>query len=348
MLYMGIDYHKRYSQVSVIDQKGETVWEGQTGNTPEAFSAIKNQLPTGETCQAVFEAGRTWGVMFDLLEETGLDPIVAHPLKLRPIAETFIKTDERDARDLAIILKAGMIPAIHIPSKEIRNQKNILRQRVWLVRLRTMTKNRIHQLLDRNHVQAPRCSDIFGTGGTAWLKSLELPQPDDKLLESHLEILEFLGKQLKETERWIKEELQDNKNRPILESLPGFGVIFAAMAALEIDSVGRFSTKLKLCSYAGLIPSTYASGGKVFHGRAISSCNHYLRYVFVEAAWTAVRYSPYFKNFYGRLRKRIGPNKAIVAVARKLCEISWECLNQNRPYEERPYKFYPRTALALC
>lgn len=347
MLYMGIDYHKRYSQVSVIDQTGATVWEGQTGNTPEAFSAIKNQLPKGEPCQAVFEAGRTWGVMFDLLEETGLNPIIAHPLKLRPIAETFIKTDERDARDLAIILKAGMIPAIHVPCREIRNQKNILRQRVWLVRLRTMTKNRIHQIIDRNHIQAPGQSDIFGVGGIAWLKSLELLEPDNELLSSHLEILEFLGKQLKETERWIKEELKDNHNRVILESLPGLGAIFAATAALEIDTIKRFPTKLKLCAYAGLIPSTYASGGKVFHGRAISSCNRFLRFVFVEAAWIAIRHSPYFKSFYLRLRARIGPNKAIVAVARKLCEIAWECLSQNRPYEERPYQFHPRAALAL-
>jgi transposase len=120
---------------------------------------------SSEPTRAVLEAGRNWDVIYDLLESIGLQPVLANPLKTRAIAESKIKTDTIDATTLADLLRADLIPEVHVPSVDVRAQKNLLRQRMWLVGLRTMAKNHIHHILDRNHAVMPTCSDIFGKAG---------------------------------------------------------------------------------------------------------------------------------------------------------------------------------------
>ena len=109
-------------------------------------------------------------MMYDLLEELGIKTVVAHPLKIRAIADAKIKSNSIDAKTLAHLLRADLIPEVHVPPKEVREQKNLLRHRLWLVRLQTMTENRIHQLIDRNHVKRPMVKNIFGVAGRTFLK----------------------------------------------------------------------------------------------------------------------------------------------------------------------------------
>ena len=339
MIHLGIDHHKRYSHVVAMNDSGEIVWDGELASERGAFESLKDSLPADEKVQSVLEAGRNWGILYDALEEMGLNPKLANPLKMRLIAETFTKTDKIDATTHAVILRAGLTPLVHVPSKEVRAQKNLLRQRVWLVKLQTMLKNRIHNLLDRNHFKAPDKTDIFGAYGRAWMNALELAAPDGNLLKADLELLETIKAHIRQTEKWIDEALKENPLIPILMTLPGVGKILAALIALEIDTIERFVAPEKLCSYSGLVNSTYSSGGKTTHGGFIATCNHHLRYAFVEAAWAAVRHSPYFGAFFKRLKARKGAHDAIGATARKLCEIAFICLKKQRAYQEKPYRF---------
>lgn len=342
MIHIGIDHHKKFSHVVAMDDTGKIVWDGKLASKKEAFASLKECLPEGEEVQSVLEAGWNWGIAFDALEELELHPKLANPLKTRLIAESFVKTDRIDAMTHAMMLRSGITPLVHVPSKEVRDQKNLLRQRFWLVRLQTALKNRIHSVLARNHTQGPERTDLFGGQGRAWMNALVLREPDNKLLKADLELLDVIRSHIRQTERWIDETLKDNSSIAILESLPGVGKILAALAALEINTIDRFASPEKLCSYAGLACSTYSSGGKTFHGGLIPTCNHHLRYAFIEAAWGAIRSSPYFDAFFKRLKARKGANDAIGAVARRLSEITWHCLKKNRPYEERAYQFKPR------
>lgn len=349
MIHIGIDHHKKYSHVVAMTDSGEICWDGELASDPEAFAALKAQLPAGEAVQSVLEAGRNWGILYDALENLGMNPKLANPLKVRMIADSFIKTDKIDATAQALLLKAGMTPLVHVPAKEVRNQKNLLRQRFWLVKTLTALKNRIHNVLDRNHVKPPEMSDIFGARGRTWMRALSLPDPDGKLLRADLELFDFIRSGIRETEGWIDGALGENKYLPILMSLPGIGKTLAALIALEIDTIDRFSSPAKLCSYAGLVNSTYSSGGKTRHGGLIPACNHHLRWAFIEAAWTTLRVSPYFGSFFKRLKSRVGGHDAIGAVARKLCEITFYCLKQQRAYQERPYRFRSgRLAISLA
>lgn len=339
MIHIGIDHHKKYSHAVVMNDQGQIFWDGKLASKLEAFQGLKACLPQGEAVQSVLEAGRNWGILYDALEELGLNPKLANPLKMRLIAETFTKTDKIDATTHAIILKAGLTPLVHVPSKEVRDQKNLLRQRVWLVKMQTMIKNRIHNILDRHHLTVPEKTDLFGSHGRAWMNGLALADPDGKLLRQDLELLDAGCSQIRQTEKWIDETLKENSSIPILLSLPGVGKFFAALIALEIDQIERFDSAAKFSAYCGLVNSTYSSAGKTSHGGLIPSCNHHLRYAFIEAAWTASRVSPYFQAYFRRLKARVGTHAAIGASARKLCEITYFCLKKKRDYQEKPYRF---------
>ena len=339
MIHIGIDHHKKYSYVVAMNDKGEIHWEGKLSSNQDAFQSLKEHLPPEEDVQSVLEAGRNWGILYDALEELELNPKLANPLKMRTIAETFTKTDKIDATTHAMILKAGLTPLVHVPIKKVRDQKNLLRQRMWLVKIQTMLKNSIHNLIDRNHLQVPEQADLFGSHGRAWMNAISLQDPDGKILKADLEILDTIQSHMRQTEKWIYETLSANPNLPILLSLPGIGKLFTALIALEIDTIERFASPEKFCSYSGLVNSTYSLGGKTTHGGFIPTCNHHLRYAFIEAAWTAARVSPYFQSFFKRLKSRVGSHDAIGVTARKLCEITYFCLKQKRGYREKPYQF---------
>ena len=307
-----------------MDEKGKVRSNGKIANEKKAFTLLKEYYK--EPCRAVIEAGRNWVMMYDLLEELDIKTVVGHPLKIRAIADAKIKSDSIDAKTLAHLLRADLIPQVHVPPKEVREQKNLLRHRLWLVRLQTMTKNRIHQLIDRNHVKRPKVKNIFGVAGRTFLKGLSLSLIDQRLLKDHLELLDTLHEHIRKTEVWIEKELKNNHLIGILITLPGFGKILSALAAPEIDNINRFRTPAKFASYSGLIPNG----------------NRWLKYVFIEASWVSIRTSGYCRFYFEKMKDRKNSNVAIVAPTRRLSEIAYRCLKEKRAYEEYPYMPYTR------
>jgi len=128
----------------------------------------------------------------------------------------------------------------------------------------------------------------------------------------------------------------------LLRTAPGLGELLATVVALEIDHIERFVSPAKLAAYAGLVPTTYSSGGHTFHGKLMPQSNKWLRWALVEAAWVAVRLDPYFRAYFAKLRTHKVAQTAIVATARRLLEVVWHLLKENRPYETRPPLGAPR------
>jgi transposase len=345
MNYVGVDYHKKYSQVTAIDEEGRVIRSRRLENKPESFQEFFKRLDGPS--EAVLETSRTWGVMYDLLED--LEEVesveLAHSLKVRAIAEAKIKTHKIDSHILAQLLRADLIPAAYIPGKQTRSYKEMIRQRIFLVRMRTRLKNRIHVLLDRLHNPLPSLTDIFGKRGTNYLRRLNLPGVDGEILRENLQLLETLNTLIKEAEREIESLLGEDPRVKLLRTVPGFGPILAALAALEIDRIERFISPSKLASYTGLVPSTYAFGGKLFHGKLIPMSNKWLRWVLVEAAWASIRTSPYCRVYFESHKRHKGPHTAAIALARRLSMIIWHVLKENRVYEERPFPRQRRTSI---
>lgn len=281
-----------------------------------------------------------WHWLYEVLEQAmpAGHITLANPFKTRIIAEAQVKTDKIDARILALLLRAGLVSPVHIPAKATRQRKEVLRQRCFFVRQRTMLRNRIHRLLGAQHgLQLPQVSDLFGKKGMGFLHKLELPAPAGLLLKQQLDMLQNVQTRIKEDEAALAAMMSATAAQERVLSIPGMGPILAAVVVSEIDELSRFASARKLCGYAGLCPSTSSSGGKTHNGRLLRHCNKWLRWAFVEAAWVAVGCSGYFGEFY-KAKRALGkkPNTAILAVARRMARITWQLLTQGRNYETLP------------
>jgi len=200
--------------------------------------------------------------------------------------------------------------------------------------------------LDRLHIPFLSVTDIFGKRGTTYLRKLNLPGVDGEILREDLELLEVFNKLVKEAEQEIASLLGDDPQVKLLRTIPGLGPILAAVVAMEIDQIERFIGPSKLASYAGLVPSTSASGGRIFHGKLLPMSNKWLRWALVEAAWGSIRTSPYCRIFFENHKWRKGPHTAAIALARRLSEIIWHVLTEKRAYEERPPKWQKQVSIS--
>lgn len=337
--HIGIDAHKRFSQVHVLDRDGNTAWKGRIeDNDPASFAGLVSTL--GGPCRAVFEASMNWHILHDILAAIpGIEEVVmAHPLKVRIICDAQLKNDKVDAMRLAQLLRLDMVPRAHAASAESRNAKEIIRQRSCWVGMRTRIRNRTHRLLGGipGGVELPQCSDLFGAKGTCAMRGLRLPEPQAGQLAQNLEILAELQKRIADLEKQLEAHCRGNKDMALLKSIPGLGKVLACVIGSEIDGIARFETKARFIGYCGLAPTTHGSAGNFYQGRMITQCNRWLKWAFIEAAWVAIGCNGYFGAQFKRQQARgKKPNNAITIVARRIAQIAWEILKQQRPYENR-------------
>lgn len=338
MNYIGIDHHKQYSQMTLMDEGGKELKASRVWNTR---SEVEKFLQgAGDEVKAVVEAGRSSYVMVDLLEELGVDVKIANPKEVKAIAKAKIKTDKRDSRILADLLRADLIPEVYQRSGENRRSQRVLRQRAFFVGTMTRVKNRVYALLAQQREEIRRetsmVKDVFNRRGLEVLKRLDLPSTDKKLLEGLLKMCHQLEKRIKESDELVESLHNKMPEAQLIRTVPGFGKFFSVLVATEIADVGRFSRVEKLHSYAGVIPSTYSSGERHYHGRIIKEGNKWLRWTVVEAVWPAIKSDFDLRLFFDKHAKRKNINAAKVATARRLLTIIYRILKERRSYV--PYK----------
>lgn len=333
MYYIGLDHHRKFTQVAVVDESDGVIFEARMNNTEEAIRNLLERWAGPK--RAVVEAGPSWGWIYDTFQKNGVEIVLANPAQVRVIAETRCKTDRRDARALARLLRAGWIPQVYVSDPETRLNKQLWRERIWLVRMQTRLKNRIRHLLAHHHVPVPDYSDLFGKAGRKFLESLQLPCKAQKILSVELVLLSTYQEHIFLIQKDAKEATASLPAVGYLQSLPGLGEVLAPIAALEMGDIGRFKNAGSLSAYCGLVPSVYSSGGWTHRGPVGRTGNHWLKWVFVEAAWTALNKMPELRQRYERLKIKKGPQVAIVACARHLCEIAYSLLKNRRNYQQR-------------
>ncbi|CAN7251698.1 IS110 family transposase [Aminobacter sp. LjRoot7] len=242
-----------------------------------------------------------------------------------------------DATVLAHLPRADLVPEAWAPGEKARELRIALRERMFYVRLRTMVKNRIVTVFDRYPEQTAllkKLGDLFGKAGHQQLAAIHVSDIDRIQIDRGLAFIGDIEGRIKQSEATIRAITKTNGNVKLLKTIPGIGEFFARLLDAEIDDISRFRNPKKLAANAGLVPSTYSSGGKTHHGRIIKQGNKWLRWAFVEAVAPAVATAPQLRAQYDRLRSR-GTNKAKVAVARKLLTIAFQILRDQRPYERR-------------
>ena len=173
--HIGVDYHKSYSHLVVQDSGGKTLRSGRVKNDRQSLGGFLERYR--QNSHAVVEATRNWMVIYDWLDDICDDVVLAHPLKVKAIADAKIKTDKIDATVLAHLLRADLVPEAWAPSEKSRDLRVALRERMFYVRLRTMTKNRIVTVFDRypeQTAQLKKLGDLFGKAGRVQLAQVNV------------------------------------------------------------------------------------------------------------------------------------------------------------------------------
>ena len=338
---IGCDAHKRYSQFTVMDGRARVRERKRIEHTVGAIQEYLSKYPAG-TPVAV-ECVGNWYWIVDEIEAAGCVAQLTQAGKAKVMMGHVNKTDKLDADGLALLLHMGTLPTVWIPSRELRDQRELPRTRMALTKQRTAVKNRIHATLSKHAIHLEEDSDVFsGKGLLALRQALSgLPVETRHCVEEELTLLGEIQSHIEVLEARIRERMQCTPTLRLLKTLPGVGDILAMVIEREIGSVERFPTAEHLASYAGTTPKVNSSGGKTYYGPMRKDSNQYLKWAFVEAANVIVRcrHFPSWQNKHGvrlyeRTARRKGHAIAVGAVARHLAEAAYWVLSKGETYHE--------------
>jgi len=326
-MYLGIDVHKRYAQVAVMDEAGTIVEEVRVEN-----ANLDDLAQRYAGAQAVLEATSNYYHIHDTLSEH-LDVTVAHPKRLNQIADTDKKTDRVDAKELARMLRLNSVPESYVPTEEVREARALVRGRQTLVENRTKYANKVHGLLSDHGIT----EDVkpLSVEGREFLRDLSLPTPFDALLESYLDLIESLTEEIQKLENTIEERAGSLKETQLLMSIPGVSHFTALTIYAELGEIDRFDSDKEVVSYVGLNPVIRESGDSRIEGSISKRGSARVRWLLVQAAHTAVHTcnDEYLSRFYDRLASRKNSQKAIVAAARKMLVSIYHMLDRGEVYD---------------
>ena len=256
--WVGIDLHRRRSQIAIIDEGGELTLSRRIVNHPDTFREL---LGDPDGTRVALEATYGWEWLAELLQDAGYDVHLAHPLRTHAIAAARVKTDAVDAKTLAHLLRTGLLPEAYIAPPELRDLRELLRHRAVLSRMRTSVKNRVHALLARQGI-LPEHSDLFGKGGRELLMRLEMPEGSRRRLDSLLSLIGDFDREITATTREVDARAKTDERVKTLCQIRGIGRYTAMLIIAEVGDVTRFPTARHLCAWTGLAPTVRSSDGK--------------------------------------------------------------------------------------
>src|SRR6266496_316884 len=241
-VYVGIDVHRKRSQVAVVTEDGQVQLNKNVVNGTETVLRLIGDLPAGTP--VAFEAAFGWGWLVQLLEDYGFDPHLVHPLRCKAIASARLKNDKVDAAILAQLLRADLLPEAWIAPAEVRQLRALLRHRIQLVRLRTLLRNRIHAVLaDHGH---DRPGSYWSGPGRSWLAALELPAASREVIEDDLALIDALQVPIDRLDLEVRQHARRDPRVKIVTQLPGVGPFTALVILAETGDISRFAPARKL------------------------------------------------------------------------------------------------------
>ena len=332
-VYVGIDVHKKYCQAALMSEQGQITHELRFDNNSEGTTTLVDLAKSVDPhIEAVVEpSANFWIRIYDRLEEEGVEVKLSNPLRTKAIAEARIKTDRIDAKTLAYLLRGDLVAESYVPTRKNRERRALIRHRASLIQMRVDIKNRIHALLDK-HELTHNYTDIFGKQGLEWLRTLQLPTPDQEILQSNLQIVEALTEQIRSMDIQIAKDATTEEKAKLLMSMPGVDYYAAMVLLSEIGDIHRFNSDEKLVSWVGLAPQVHQSGETQWTGHISRKGSKRARWILGQCAQSARQHDPRMREFYERIERKHGPQKAIVAVARKMLAIMYVMLIRNEPY----------------
>jgi transposase len=329
-LYCGIDLHSNNSVVAILDENDNTIYEKRL---PNDLAIIIGVLRTyqAELAGCVVESTYNWYWLVDGLMDAGFQVHLAHTGAMPQYAGLKYSNDFSDARQLAHLLRLGILPTGYIYPKEERALRDLLRRRLLLVRQKTLHHMSLQSLIARH-------SGVRLSANA--LKKLESDQ-----LATYLQAPILLGGQIThQARRWLDEaitqierelqkQLTPREDYRLLQSIPGVGPALGSTIALETGTIQRFASPGHYTSYARCVKSEKLSNGKYKGQGNKKNGNKYLAWAFMEAAHYGAIWSPQIKRYYQRKQAKSHILVAKKAVANKLARACYHMLKRQEAFD---------------
>jgi transposase len=320
-VYVGIDVHRKRSQVAVAGDDGRVQLNRNVVNGSGPMLGLLGGLPAGTPVASGAAFG--WGWLAALLEDYRFEAHLVHPLRCKAIASARLKNDKVDAAILAQLLRADLLPEAWIAPVEVRALRALLRHRIQLVRLRTLLGNRIHAVAADHGYDRP--AGYWSGPGRAWLASLDLPPASRQVIGDDLALIDALAGPITALDDQVHQRAKTGPAVKVLAQLPGVGEFTALVILAGTGDITRFGPARKLAAWAGLTPTVRGPDRTVRHGRISKQGSAWLRWALGQAAQTAKRH-PDFAATYQAIAARRGKQTATTAIARKLLTRAWHLL----------------------
>ena len=335
MKYVGIDLHKKtISGCVVVKERGKKRVSARKRLACRDEAGIKSWFSELGKFEVVVEATASYEWFVKLVEPLAQRVVLAHPKKLRIIAESKRKSDKLDAQVLAEFLAGDEIPLAYRPNPRVREHRTLVRWRNFIQRRITSVKNKLRHILAAYNADVPH---LFTAEGRAHLAAVPLSAADrfvaDQLvieLEQHQERLAAATRRLREFA--ASAPLAEREARALLDSVPNVGPVTTDVILAELGDWRRFGSQADVVCYAGLAPGFRESAGKAKQLGITKEGSRLLRWVMIEFAWRMVGTSRKWGMHYHRLEARVGAKKSIVAIARRLLGMIFALLRTGRKY----------------
>ena len=314
---VGMDVHRRRSVLVRMTEAGQQLEMVRISNDPEYLRAVMARA--GEAPEVVLEATYGWYWAADTLAELGAHVHLAHPLGVKMFSYRRVKNDERDAADLADLLRMGRLPEAWIAPPPVRELRELVRHRAKLVALRSSMKCQVHAVLAGAGVPVVM-TDLFGVGGQSLLGRVTLTPACRARIDSARRVIACLDREIELVTTLAGDRLRGHPGYVAIQAISGVGPVLAAVFVAEIGEVTRFGRAAQLASWAGLTPKHHESDTTIYRGRITKQGSKLVRWAAVEAVQRTGTHSR-----LGQLRDHIGErrgrNIGVVAAARELMEL---------------------------
>jgi transposase len=315
---------------------------GKVKTTPQA---IHDLIVEREPQRVVLEVCTIAGWVVDIAKTLGKETETANTThdawRWKNVKK---KNDREDALKLAKLSAMNQLPTVHIPNKQVREKRSLIKYRQRLVKYRRSIQSAIRSIFSREAITTvPRGKKAWSKAGLQWLRTHAKPLEEitdiNQLwrgqLHVELETFEAINESLKKVEDKLNKLGACDERIQRLQTIPGVGPRLAETVVAFLDDPKRFENSKQVGCYVGLTPRQYQSGQTEHQGKISGQGNKLLRNLLVEICWVSLRYNPWARDTYNRLLRGSRSRKkiAITALSRRLVVRCWAMLRDEQDWK---------------
>jgi transposase len=336
--YCGIDLHARSMHLCILDQSGDVVFDRNLACRPETFlravAPFRDGLVVGVECMFA------WYWVADLCVQEKISFVLGHALYMKAIHGGKAKNDKIDAGKIARLLRGGNFPLAYAYPKGMRETRDLLRRRTYLVRKRAELLTHV-QILNAQYNLTPFPKKLsFAANRTEMNIAERFADPSvQRSAAVDLALVDRLDEQIGELELYLTRTAQvdDVQTYHRLRTIPGVGKVLALILLYELHDVQRFDSAGQFLSYARLVRCAHESAGKKLGSGGKKIGNAHLRWAFAEAACLFLRCSARAKKWKQKQAAQRGEGKALAILAARLGRAVYHMLRKREAFDEERF-----------